>query len=922
MLNPASSGGVAAALATTVVLASILMPFWGGGENPALERGGDAPWLSGMGGANHAYAQTDAAPFVTTWQTHGANQEVTIPVGGAAGTFTVDWGDGTIEQDVTGDQTHRYVAAGTYTVTISGDFTRIHLGSSSPPNTERLKSIDQWGDVRWTSMAGAFARAFDVVDRAADAPDLSRVTDMSGMFWLADLFNGDISGWDVSQVRDMNRMFEAAHAFNRDISDWDVSQVTDMRAMFRSANAFNKDLSGWDVTSVTDMSGMFQSADRFNGDLSGWDVSQVRDMHHMFSFAERFNGDVSGWDVSSVRSVKMMFQEANAFNGDVSGWDVTSVTDMSGMFWGADAFNGDISGWDVLQVRDMNGMFLGADAFNQDISGWDVSQVRDMRDMFDGADSFNQNLGRWYIVLDDASIDIGEAPGVVGSVRAQNSYLDGQDPVYGIGAGGDSDAFEMDGSDLVMKVTPAKDSYTVTVTSAGGFGSGNSRTLEVSVDQPPNSPPSVEAGPDKTVQEGETVELAGSGSDPEGGQLTHLWSHDSQMDVRFADPASPATTVVAPRVDVDTAITLTLTATDAGALSASDSMVLTVLDVPDDTTGPAPALSAPALTNASSVSVAVDFGEPINATTFDVDDVSVSGGGEASEIVQEGAAGQRFAVTVGAPDDDGEVVVVIPAGRVADLAGNTNIASAQMSVTFDRTAPVITIHEDTTITVHAGDTYADPGAACTDGLDGDLTGSVAVISDVDTAVPGTYQVTYVCTDGAGNSIEVARMVEVLDRPAPTGSGDQGWTVEEIVRMLGSKGEHKFATVARCEEGTTLTGATVRLHLVGLLGQIGTNPIGRPVSTVQIDIDLDASWLAHRGYWDLAGIIIDTSNSEISHAAHEYGITLDEYMDAGPDEVFEYPSGNVTRSYLGGLDAYETNLVWSGEGSCTVGWVRD
>ena len=44
-----------------------------------------------------------------------------------------------------------------------------------------------------------------MVYRATDVPDLSGVTDMSGMFFDADSFNGDISEWDVSGVTDMSR---------------------------------------------------------------------------------------------------------------------------------------------------------------------------------------------------------------------------------------------------------------------------------------------------------------------------------------------------------------------------------------------------------------------------------------------------------------------------------------------------------------------------------------------------------------------------------------------------------------------------------------------------------------------------------------------------------------------------------------------
>merc|ERR1719201_2149845 len=59
------------------------------------------------------------------------------------------------------------------------------------------------------------------------------------------------------------------------IGEWDVSKVTDMSAMFYGEQTFNGDISKWDVSKVTDMSDMFYEAEAFNGDISKWDVSSV-----------------------------------------------------------------------------------------------------------------------------------------------------------------------------------------------------------------------------------------------------------------------------------------------------------------------------------------------------------------------------------------------------------------------------------------------------------------------------------------------------------------------------------------------------------------------------------------------------------------------------------------------------------------------
>ena len=98
------------------------------------------------------------------------------------------------------------------------------------------------------------------------------------------------------------------------IGEWDVSRVTEMSGIFAGANMFNGDISKWDVSRVTDMNRMFMGASSFDVDLSKWDVSSVTDMTRMFTDARVFKGDISKWDVSSVKYMTEMFKGAMAFD--------------------------------------------------------------------------------------------------------------------------------------------------------------------------------------------------------------------------------------------------------------------------------------------------------------------------------------------------------------------------------------------------------------------------------------------------------------------------------------------------------------------------------------------------------------------------------------------------------------------------------
>merc|ERR1712159_363156 len=88
------------------------------------------------------------------------------------------------------------------------------------------------------------------------------------------------------------------------LSDWDVSKVTNMWGMFMKAETFNQPLNSWDVSKVTDMWGMFMKAETFNQPLNPWDVSKVTKMEQMFYGATAFNRVLcsSNWRYSTIKA--------------------------------------------------------------------------------------------------------------------------------------------------------------------------------------------------------------------------------------------------------------------------------------------------------------------------------------------------------------------------------------------------------------------------------------------------------------------------------------------------------------------------------------------------------------------------------------------------------------------------------------------
>ena len=262
-------------------------------------------------------------------------------------------------------------------------------------NINPIISVDDWGNIQWESMQSFAHNCGNLEKIPKDAPDLSHVSNLSGMFSYAVKFNQAIDHWDVSNVTDMSHMFSRAHAFNQPLEKWNVSNVTNMNHMFSDASAFNQPLEKWNVSNVTNMNGMFWEAKAFNQPLEKWNVSNVTDMNHMFSDASAFNQPLEKWNVSNVTNMESMFGGVEAFNQPLEMWNVSKVTNMSWMFVGATSFNQPLENWDVSNVTNMEHMFYNTNSFNQPLEKWNVSNVKNMHSMFGRAEAFNQPLNQW-----------------------------------------------------------------------------------------------------------------------------------------------------------------------------------------------------------------------------------------------------------------------------------------------------------------------------------------------------------------------------------------------------------------------------------------------------------------------------------------------------------------------------------------------
>ena len=290
----------------------------------------------------------------------------------------VDWGDGSPvelipDSSSTTGLVHVYAGPATGTIWEPESFHGLIVFGPA------LVSVDDWGDSPFFEDPywGSFSTSRNVNDGGGWAevtsPNLTSVPDTlppgatstSGMFYGAEAFNQDISGWDMSSVTDTSFMF-AGTSFNQDVGGWDMSNVTNISGMFRDNPAFNQDIGGWDTSKVTRMDAVFHTATAFNQDIGGWDTSNVDSFYSMFRNSPVFNQDISGWDTSSATYMHTMFYNTAVFNQDISGWDVSKVSAVDG------------------SPNSMQSMLGSALSFNQDLSGWCVTKQPVKPNNFDG----------------------------------------------------------------------------------------------------------------------------------------------------------------------------------------------------------------------------------------------------------------------------------------------------------------------------------------------------------------------------------------------------------------------------------------------------------------------------------------------------------------------------------------------------------
>ncbi len=105
--------------------------------------------------------------------------------------------------------------------------------------------------------------------------------------------------------------------------------------------------------------------------------------------------------------------------------------------------------------------------------------------------------------------------------------------------------------------------------------------------------------------------------------------------------------------------------------------------------------------------------------------------------------------------------------NVTDSQGHPATEVTRVVNVIDTTPPVITLVGSSPIDVEAGTVYLDAGATASDSFEGNLTAAIFAVNPVNTALVGTYTITYTVSDSSGNTATpVTRIVNVIDTTPP------------------------------------------------------------------------------------------------------------------------------------------------------------
>jgi DNA/RNA endonuclease G (NUC1) len=240
----------------------------------------------------------------------------------------------------------------------------------------------------------------------------------------------------------------------------------------------------------------------------------------------------------------------------------------------------------------------------------------------------------------------------------------------------------------------------------------------------------------------------------------------------------------------------------------------------------------------------------------------------------------------------------------SDATANSTTATRTVNVT-DQAPPLLTLVGSTTVQVTYGSSFSDPGAIATDAVDGDLSPYIQVMKPYTLASAGwsagTYLLSYVVSDAAGNASQaLTRTVQVI-KATPTISV---WPTATAISSGLSLGSSSLSGGSSSVPGTfAFTSASTIPGATGVQGvtftpsdTVNYNTVTSSVS-VTVNPNPLASWAATYGLSGAnAGSTADPDGDGWSNAL-EYAFGLNPTNAGGTLAMLSQESNQVKLTFL-------------------------
>ena len=329
-------------------------------------------------------------------------------------------------------------------------------------------------------------------------------------------------------------------------------------------------------------------------------------------------------------------------------------------------------------------------------------------------------------IVSPTSFTVVEGETAVGTLMATDADTPPADLVWSPAGGADSGHFTLDESGALRFAVPkdyeAPDdaggdgTYELTAQVSDGTDAATAAIRVALANR--NEAPTANAGADQSgVQEGATVTLRGGGEDLDAGDmLQYAWMQTGDATVTLSTPAAATTTFAAPTgLTADVVLLFTLRVTDAGGLSAADTVAVTVVRGGGQT---GLEIVGPTSFTVVEGETAVGTLMATDADTPPADLVwSPAGGADSGHFTLDESGALRFAVPKDyeAPDDAGgdgtyELTAQVSDGTDAATAAiRVALANRNEAPTANAGADQSGVQEGATVTLRGGGEDPDAG---------------------------------------------------------------------------------------------------------------------------------------------------------------------------------------------------------------------